>query len=1010
MENNIKLDTLTRDLYQKLNSLYSNSYLVFSLNPTRHTIKDHMTLIFRGTYVNTEIVDNLFTHREHVFLKLIALGFTDITINIFDTEYSGLSNDDEVKTEYINLSNYSEDSDHFLINEYSQITDGFLQNLNDCKIRIRYFNVNELSNEYSFNPGSYDSLIDGTQFYIVKNINWDSVKKLFFLGKKDVSAGVPSNRQWITTQEFNLCLFINGLSLTTWEKSDIKRNMWILQGNRLKDLSVPDLFTYIKNTNIDVKKFTTSEKMYHNTFNNYIKNAKVNELKEKLNAIFESSDLYYDIEILMELYIYISNSNIENDQLNLQSFFELVETLTTNDIFIHIFNSKFMYHIKKIKNVIKRNHENENNIYYTSPSDDVFLEIYSAIITKIFQDNKDLLIINFHRFSSRIFKHYILNEEILKNLKNEIISFMLYNSIFNPIKFNNYLIKKFSTSNEKMIADKNKFFVKFIELINSDNLFSEKIYNANFYKILTIIYNSISNNLDIGNKVRLKASHLMKKDEKVYNYIFDLLNDIKIKDVNEISDKVNQTKRNLNRYNEYWDDIFTESQKIIFKKIISGYHIRNTGVRHMFNNFVSELWIELVKEQIKFEEKELGNEKLEYMSFNDQMVYKDNLRKTVKNRMNSILYNRMQTKTQTQMQTIADKREFSTSVCNNIQTHMQNAPDLRENNVSNDSMQTHSKIANKKLQTSQTSLVVSYLNRLKSLTFHSSDSDRIIVQTDMEYNWARILRDEMMKKDHSDNLLYKEVFKLNKFLSILLKNKRAHHTLTKCFPEILNEINSSEYILLALSVVLTYHNRASYATIVTKIGVFVLYNLYRLKYYSEFESYEKFKLHYTNFDNEYSSRLGKIFLQLFNLYAIVIEEDFDKKTKQPTKIIINEIYVKDLIECALVQPFSLPMVAQPLKWSDKSYGGFLINGEQQNDITTGSIKKHKHIIEEKEGLYNAINTLNSIKFRINNELLEFINSDGQYLLLEDNTKDTEIQQFITLKIASFAATKILASI
>ena len=48
--------------------------------------------------------------------------------------------------------------------------------------------------------------------------------------------------------------------------------MWILQGNRLKDLSVPDLFTYIKNTNIDVKKFTTSEKMYHNTFNNYIKN------------------------------------------------------------------------------------------------------------------------------------------------------------------------------------------------------------------------------------------------------------------------------------------------------------------------------------------------------------------------------------------------------------------------------------------------------------------------------------------------------------------------------------------------------------------------------------------------------------------------------------------------------------------------------------------------------------------------------------------------------------------
>ena len=68
--------------------------------------------------------------------------------------------------------------------------------------------MNELSNEYSFNPGSYDSLIDGTQFYIVKNINWDSIKKLFFLGKKDVSAGVPSNRQWITTQDLQTSMLI----------------------------------------------------------------------------------------------------------------------------------------------------------------------------------------------------------------------------------------------------------------------------------------------------------------------------------------------------------------------------------------------------------------------------------------------------------------------------------------------------------------------------------------------------------------------------------------------------------------------------------------------------------------------------------------------------------------------------------------------------------------------------------------------------------------------------------
>jgi hypothetical protein len=67
------------------------------------------------------------------------------------------------------------------------------------------------------------------------------------------------------------------------------------------------------------------------------------------------------------------------------------------------------------------------------------------------------------------------------------------------------------------------------------------------------------------------------------------------------------------------------------------------------------------------------------------------------------------------------------------------------------------------------------------------------------------------------------------------------------------------------------------------------------------------------------------------------------------------------------------------------------------NIITGS-NKHAHTITNKESLYKAVNYMSSIKFSINNLLLDYLINDGSYLLdIDDGDK---LQKDITLKIAS----------
>ena len=87
-------------------------------------------------------------------------------------------------------------------------------------------------------------------------------------------------------------------------------------------------------------------------------------------------------------------------------------------------------------------------------------------------------------------------------------------------------------------------------------------------------------------------------------------------------------------------------------------------------------------------------------------------------------------------------------------------------------------------------------------------------------------------------------------------------------------------------------------------------------------------------------------------------------------------------------------------WSTKTYGGFILNKELQEDVITGSIKYHNHELSGigKTKLFKVINYFNQIKFGINNTLLNFLTNEGKYLF--DYMKKDELNNsMISIKIA-----------
>ena len=91
------------------------------------------------------------------------------------------------------------------------------------------------------------------------------------------------------------------------------------------------------------------------------------------------------------------------------------------------------------------------------------------------------------------------------------------------------------------------------------------------------------------------------------------------------------------------------------------------------------------------------------------------------------------------------------------------------------------------------------------------------------------------------------------------------------------------------------------------------------------------------------------------------------------------------------------MFSLPLKWNKQMYGGYLTNKYFKHSLISRRTD-NKHLTNNKKSLYEAVNYLNSIKFGINNLLLNYLLNEGKYILDSAILKN-DLQKEITLKLA-----------
>lgn len=183
----------------------------------------------------------------------------------------------------------------------------------------------------------------------------------------------------------------------------------------------------------------------------------------------------------------------------------------------------------------------------------------------------------------------------------------------------------------------------------------------------------------------------------------------------------------------------------------------------------------------------------------------------------------------------------------------------------------------------------------------------------------------------------------------------------------------------------------------------------------EFNKRLEFDLIITSF----KVKLGERFISYFEDYGLINEtwrngsrhiilQDMDAETSQSLKTLdFNENLIQENIDkLSNILPTNLPMICEPNKWSDTEFGGYLNNSLEKNNLISGLGFTNAHKVKSLKNLYSAINYLNSIKFKVNTEVLDYILTFKNILFKNYyNTSDNEklndkiLRDLVTLEIA-----------
>lgn len=314
--------------------------------------------------------------------------------------------------------------------------------------------------------------------------------------------------------------------------------------------------------------------------------------------------------------------------------------------------------------------------------------------------------------------------------------------------------------------------------------------------------------------------------------------------------------------------------------------------------------------------------------------------------------------------------------------------------------------------------IFTYLDTIESIIKNKNLKSRE-AQSYIENSWVDLIKNKLNDPNFINHRLVKAIKYTYETVTLINYSKRIKSHI----PLLEDSIDKIECLMITFSLVITYHTRLGYTAISSIVGNHILYSFYknelniaRKKYYKlnniayndkidiekYFKYYDQFKKDY-NINERILILLGDHFITCFIISDVFIR-DFNQNESDTAIIKINPDYLEDIKQNIIINPSSLPMICEPEKWSDISFGGFLENKYQRKDIVSSS-SAHKHKIEDRQSLYTAINYLNSIQFGINKDLLNFLLTDGKYLLEVEvlESQGEIIQREITLNLAQIFA-------
>nr|P33541.2 RecName: Full=Probable DNA-directed RNA polymerase [Neurospora intermedia]CAA36326.1 RNA polymerase [Neurospora intermedia] len=291
-----------------------------------------------------------------------------------------------------------------------------------------------------------------------------------------------------------------------------------------------------------------------------------------------------------------------------------------------------------------------------------------------------------------------------------------------------------------------------------------------------------------------------------------------------------------------------------------------------------------------------------------------------------------------------------------------------------------------------------FLNNVsKILSEHKKDLHK--AQEIIEREWLKLATPSTDVKSDITSTMYTKHRLIHDRAFDLLKLYKSNGNLNKISKSLKDYIVNEKFIFIAWSYLLASYSKSSLTNLDYRIGYSITRHIYTEYYKDEFMSFDDFS-NYNKFDVGFFVKLGDIFINTFTSPLNPIFERVFENEIYSLKI--NKEYENEIMESLVISPKALPMVCPPLPWGHGIRGGNLINltDTQDESLVVGSFH-HRHKIAITDKLYNVINKLNAFKFKINGDLLSYLQNEGSFILdfYKNTKKDTYINNMITIDIA-----------